>query len=93
MGLNPSIPNQDELEALKLSIKLDHREDKNIPSEDLLEIVRVVFKNNCFEFDSVIKQQLSGKLLGISVLHRMHVFLWIGWRQFIEKEHLKRGPG
>ena len=64
MSLNPRIPNQDELEALKLSIKLDHREDKNIPSEDLLEIVRVVFKNNCFEFDSVIKQQLSGTAIG-----------------------------
>lgn len=64
MGLNPSIPNQDELEALKLSIKLDHREDKNIPSEDLLEIVRFVLKSNYVEFDSVIKQQLSGTAIG-----------------------------
>ena len=64
MGLYPSTPNQDELEALKLSIKLGQREDKKIPSEDLLEIVRFVLKNNYFEFDSVIKQQLSGTAIG-----------------------------
>ena len=57
-GLYPSIPRQDGLEAL--SIKLDEREDKIIPAEDLLEMALFVLKNNYFEFDSIIKQEVSG---------------------------------
>ena len=53
VGLYPSIPHQDGLEAL--SIKLDQREEKVIPIENILEMAWFVLKDNYFEFDSMIK--------------------------------------
>ena len=88
VGLYPSIPNQDELEAL--SVKLDQQEDKKIPSEGLVEMVRFVLKNNYFEFDSVIKQQVSGTAIGTMFAPR-YAFIFMDrlGTEFIEKEHLK----
>ena len=62
LGLYPSIPHADGLEAL--SAKLEEREDKIIATEDLLQMARFVLKNNFFEFDSKIKQQISGTAIG-----------------------------
>ena len=42
VGLYPSIPHQDGLEALP--IKLDQQEDRIIPTNDLLEMARFVLK-------------------------------------------------
>ena len=54
VGLYPSIPHQDGLEALP--IKLDQREEKVIPIEKIwLEMAWFVLKDNYFEFDSMIK--------------------------------------
>ena len=53
VGLYPSIPHKDVLEAL--SIKLDQREDKIIPTGDLLEMAPFVLKKYYFEFDSMIE--------------------------------------
>ena len=61
-GLYPSISHADALKAL--SAKLEEREDKSISTEDLLKIDRFVLKNNFFEFDSKIKQQISGRAIG-----------------------------
>ena len=65
--LYPSISHQEGLETL--SVKLDQREDKIIPTEDLLETMRFVLKNNYCEFDSMIKQQVSGAAIGTTVAH------------------------
>ena len=62
VGLYPSIPHADGLEAL--SVKLEEREDKSITTEDLLEMVKFVLKHNFFEFDSKIKQQISCAAIG-----------------------------
>ena len=62
VGLYPSIPHADGLEALLA--KLKEREDKSIATEDLLQMARFVLKNNFFEFDSKIKQQISGTAIG-----------------------------
>ena len=62
VGLYPSIPHADGLEAL--SAKLEEREDKSIATEDLLQMARFVLRNNFFEFDSKIKQQISGTAIG-----------------------------
>ena len=58
----PSISYADGLEAL--SAKLEEREDKSIDIEDLLQMVKFVLKNNFFEFDSKIKQKISGTAIG-----------------------------
>ena len=47
-----------------LPLKLERREDKKIPTEDLLEIAQVVLTNNYFEFNSKVKQQVSGTAIG-----------------------------
>ena len=50
VGLYPSIPNNVELRALKEA--LDKREQKKIPTEDLLQMAVFVLKNNFFEFNN-----------------------------------------
>ena len=62
VSLYSGIPHADGLEAL--SAKLEEREDKGIATEDLLQMAGFVLKNNFFEFDSKIKQQISGTAIG-----------------------------
>ena len=56
VGLYPSIPHLDRLEAL--SIKLDQWADKNIITENQIEMALFFLKNNHIEFDLMIKQQV-----------------------------------
>ena len=88
VGLYPSIPHQDGLEAL--SIKLEQREDKIVPATYLLEIACFVFKNNYLEFDSMIKQQVSGTAIGnkFAPLYEC-IFMDRVETKFLKKEHLK----
>ena len=62
VGLYPSIPHSDGLEAL--SVKLEERVDKSTAMDDLLQMAKFVLKNNFFEFKSKIKQQVSGTAIG-----------------------------
>ena len=88
VGLCASIPRQDGLEAL--SIKLDRREDKIIATEDIFEMARFVLKNNYFEFDSMIKQQVSGTAIGTKFAPPYEcIFMDMLETEFLEKEHLK----
>ena len=48
MGLYPSTPHEDGLDAL--SEKLEIFEDKKIAEEDLLKMAKFVLKNKFFEF-------------------------------------------
>ena len=88
VGLYPSIPHQDGLEALP--IKLDQREEKIIPPKDLLEMARFVLKSNYFEFDSKIKQQVSGTTIGATFAPPYAcIFMDRVEAEFLEKEHMK----
>ena len=62
VGLYPSIPHEEGLEALKGV--LEHREDKTISTDTLLELAHVVLKNNFFEFNGDFYQQLRGTAIG-----------------------------
>ena len=62
VGLYPSIPHNVGLRALKEA--LDKREQKKIPTEDLLQMAEFVLKNNFFEFNNQIKQQISRTVIG-----------------------------
>ena len=62
VGLYPSIPHEAGLRALREA--LDKQDKKCIPTEDLVKIEEFVLKNNFFEFDSKIKQQVSGTAIG-----------------------------
>ena len=44
--------------------KLEERTDKKIPSTDLVEMAEFILKNNFFEFETKIIQQISGTAIG-----------------------------
>ena len=58
VALYPSIPHENGLKYL--FERLEERGVKQISSEDLVQMVRFVLKNNFFEFDTKVKQQISG---------------------------------
>ena len=62
VGLYPSIPHVAGLEALYE--KLEERSNKKVSSADLVDMAEFVLKNNFFEFDSNVKQQISGTAIG-----------------------------
>ena len=62
VGLYPSIPHEEGLEALKGV--LERREDKTISTDTLLELAHVVLKNNFFQFNDDFYQQLRGTAIG-----------------------------
>lgn len=62
VGLYPSIPHEDGLQYLH--DRLEKREVKEVSSDDLVKLAKFVLKNNFFEFDSKVKQQISGTAIG-----------------------------
>ena len=58
VGLYPSVPHEVSLRELREA--LDKRDEKIIPTENLLKMAEFVLKNNYFEFGNKIKQQISG---------------------------------
>ena len=62
MDLYPSIHHDAGLKALYE--KLEERSDKKLPSADLVDLIKFVLKNNFFEFDSKVKQQISETAIG-----------------------------
>ena len=64
IGLHPSITHEAGLSALREEIKGDKRTRKEIPSENLIKMAEFVSKNNFFEFDTNVCQQISGTAIG-----------------------------
>ena len=62
MGLYHSIPHEAGLKALREV--LDKREQHTIPTSELIRMADFVLKNNYFEFNGQIKQQISGTAIG-----------------------------
>ena len=61
VGLYASIPHETGLRALRKSL---HKQDKKfIPTEDLIKMSEFMLKNNFFEFNSKIKQEVSGTVI------------------------------
>ena len=67
VGLYPSIPHKAGLEALRR--RLDKREVFEIPTEDIVQMVEFVLKNNFFEFNGEVKRQKSGTAIGTKFAH------------------------
>ena len=63
VSLYPSIPHQAGLEALKKA--LDERENMFISTYNIVKMAKFVLKNNYFQFNSKVKQQISGTAIGI----------------------------
>ena len=62
MGLYASIPHQAGLSALKEA--LEYRLVKKIPTENLIKMAEFALKNNLFEFNNKVFQQISGTAIG-----------------------------
>ena len=62
VSLYPSILHDIGLEALRRT--LDDRVNKKIGTEDLIKMAEFVLKNNYFEFNGKVKQDLSGTAIG-----------------------------
>ena len=58
----PRIPHTAGLAALRDA--LDNRQVKKIATEDLVKMAEFVLKNDYFEFNESIKQQISGTAIG-----------------------------
>ena len=62
VGLYPSIPHEAGLKALEKA--LNSRTNKKVSTEDLVKMAKFVLKNNYFEFNGKVKQQISGTAIG-----------------------------
>ena len=62
VGLYPSILHQAGLSALKEA--LENRSVKKAPTENLIKKAQFVLKNNLFEFNNKVFQQISGTAIG-----------------------------
>ena len=62
VGMYPSILHEAGLSALKKA--LENRSVKQIPTENLIKMAEFVLKNNLFEFNNKVFQQISGTAIG-----------------------------
>ena len=62
VGLYPSIPHEAGLQALKET--LENRNHKQALTDKLLKMAQFVLKNNFFEFNNDVFQQISGTAIG-----------------------------
>ena len=62
VGLYPSIPHQVGLSALKKA--LENSSVKKIPTENLVKMAEFVLKNNLFQCNNKVFQQISGTSIG-----------------------------
>ena len=62
VGLYPSIPHEARLKVLENA--LNSSINKKVSTEDLVKMAKFVLKNNYFEFNGKVKQQISGTAIG-----------------------------
>ena len=62
VGLYPNIPHDLGLKALREA--LAKRENKTVATDELVKMAEFVLKNNYFEFNGGVKQQISGTAIG-----------------------------
>ena len=88
VGLYPSIPHPAGLSALKEV--LENRLVKKIPTENLSKMAEFVLKNNLFEFNSKVFQQISGTVIGTKfVLLYACIYIDRVEQDFLETQELQ----
>ena len=63
--LYPSILHETGLKALEKALK--NRSNKKVSTEDLVKTAKFVLKKNYIEFNSKVKQQISGTTIGTKI--------------------------
>ena len=74
VGLYPTILHKEGTLALKS--RLVEQTSSKIPTNDLVKLAEFVLKNNFFEFNNKIKQQISGTAIGTKFAPP-YVFIYI----------------
>ena len=88
VGLYPSITHEADLSALRVA--LDQRTRKEIPTENLIKMAKLVLKNNFFEFDTNVYQQISGTAIGTKFAPPVRTFFIDQLEtEFLENQNLK----
>ena len=75
VGLYPSIPHQAGLSTLKEA--LENRSVKKIPTENLIKMAEFVLKNNLFEFNNKVFQQISATTIGTKFAKRHTICCYV----------------
>ena len=70
VGLYASMPHEVSLRALRET--LDKRDEKTIPTEELLKMAELALKNSYFEFGNKKEQQISGIATGTKYTIRVY---------------------
>ena len=92
VGLYPSIPHDEGLEALRTA--LNSRENQSVSTDTLVELADLVLSNNFFEFNGDFLSKLGGQLLGPNVHHRMLFYFWRLWnKNFLNNHNISLGYG
>ena len=69
---------------------LDKRQQKNVPTEELVQMAVFVLKNIFFEFNGQIKQQISGTAIGTKCAPRYAcIYMDKMEGEFVEKQRYK----
>ena len=88
VDLYPSIPHESGLSAIKEA--LENRARKSVPTNDILKMLEFVLKNNYFEFNGNVRQQLSGTAIGTKcALPYARIFMDKAETHFPESQKLK----
>ena len=71
---------------LVLRKELDNRENKRISTDDLTKMAEFVLKNNYFEFNRMVKKQISGTAIRTKFTR---VYLWTKLRlNFLKRKSI-----
>ena len=88
VGLYPSIPHDEGLEVLREP--LNAFDNKSIPIEDLVKVAQFVLKSNYFEFNSTVKDQISGTAFGTKFAPPYAcIFMDYTEREFLKSEQIQ----
>ena len=88
VGSYPSTPHEKGLSALREA--LDNTTHKKIPTESFIKMTEFVLKNNVFEFDTNVYQQISGTAIGTKFAPPYAcIFMDQFETKFLENQNLK----
>ena len=79
VGLYPSIPHDEGLEALRTA--LNSREIQSVSTDTLVELADLVLTNNFFEFNGDFFKQIRGTAIGIKCAPSYAILFLAAWKK------------
>ena len=75
------MPHEAGLKDLEKALN-NHTNNKNVSTKDQVKMAKFVLKNNNFEFNGKVKQQILGTATGTKFPLLRPVYLWTKWKLF-----------